>query len=242
MTELSRIVPPPMQDLIPETAPFTREQRLWLNGFFAGLLSVEAELGTAGPNGAAPAASEDDGAPWHDASTPIEERMRLAEGRPLPRRLFAAMAQQDCGQCGYMCETYSKAIADGTETKLNLCVPGGKETSRMLKGLLEPASAVPAAPKSGAVAAPPKPKAPEHGTRDAPVDAVFRMATRLNGKGSEKDTRHVVLDIAGSGLAYAPGDSFGIYPRNDPALAEAMLAALHVPRDFPMGGKPIARR
>jgi sulfite reductase (NADPH) flavoprotein alpha-component len=65
------------------------------------------------------------------------------------------------------------------------------------------------------------------------------MATRLNGKGSEKDTRHVVLDIAGSGLAYAPGDSFGLYPRNDPALAEAILAALRVPHDFPVGGKPI---
>ena len=252
MTELSPIVPPPMQDLIPETAPFTREQRLWLNGFFAGLLSAEAELGTAGPNGAAPAASEDDGAPWHDASTPIEERMRLAEGRPLPRRLFAAVAQQDCGQCGYMCETYSKAIADGTETKLNLCVPGGKETSRMLKGLLEQA---PAVPRQGSDPPRPRPadntpvdtrgltpsgaKAPEHGTRDAPVDAVFRMATRLNGKGSEKDTRHVVLDIAGSGLAYAPGDSFGLYPKNDPALAEAILAALRVPHEFPVGGKPI---
>ena len=64
-------------------------------------------------------------------------------GKALPRRLFAAMAQQDCGQCGYMCETYSKAIADGAETKLNLCVPGGKETSRMLKSLLVRAPAVP---------------------------------------------------------------------------------------------------
>jgi sulfite reductase (NADPH) flavoprotein alpha-component len=239
MTELSPIVPPPMQDLVPETAPFTREQRLWLNGFFAGLLSVEAELRAASSNGAAPGAApagEDDGAPWHDASMPIDERMQLAEGKPLPRRLFAAMAQQDCGQCGYMCETYSKAIADGAETKLNLCVPGGKETSRMLKGLLEQAPAAPAAPKPETAAAP---KAPERGTRDAPVDAAFRMATRLTGKGSDKDTRHVVFDIAGSGLSYAPGDSFGVYPRNDPALAEAVLAELCVPHDFPVGGKPI---
>ena len=45
---------------------------------------------------------------------PIDERMQLAAGKPLPRKLYAAMAQQDCGQCGYLCETYSKAIADGT--------------------------------------------------------------------------------------------------------------------------------
>ena len=83
------------------------------------------------------------------------------------------------------------------------------------------------------------PKAPERGTRDAPVEAIFRMATRLNGKGSGKDTRHVVLDIGGSGLSYAPGDSFGLYPRNNPALAEAILATLRVPYDFPVGGKPI---
>ena len=130
---------------------------------------------------------------------PIAERMQLAEGKPLPRKLFAAMAQQDCGQCGYLCETYSKAIAEGKEPKLNLCVPGGKETSRMLKRLLEetPAAAAPVK----AELTPAEPKAAEPGTRDAPVEAIFRMATRLNGKGSEKDTRHVVFDIAGSGLA-----------------------------------------
>ena len=38
------------------------------------------------------------------------ERMKLAEGRPLRRRMMAAMAQQDCGQCGYNCEDYSSSI------------------------------------------------------------------------------------------------------------------------------------
>jgi sulfite reductase (NADPH) flavoprotein alpha-component len=248
MSEMSPIVPPPMQDLIPESAPFTREQRLWLNGFFAGLLSVEAEAAANAPAAAPAREPEDDGAPWHDAAMPIDERMQLAEGKPLPRRLFAAMAQQDCGQCGYMCETYSKALADGAETKLNLCAPGGKDTSRMLKALLDgvrPSGADKARVAGGTMVSnpegltPPPPKVAARGTRDAPVEAIFRMATRLNGKGSEKDTRHVVLDLAGSGLSYAPGDSFGIFPRNDPALADAVLAALGVPGDFPVGGKPI---
>ena len=255
MTEMTPIVPPPMLDLVPATAPFSPEQRIWLNGFFAGLLSVEAETGAAGLNGATRAdaavapASEEEPAPWHDAAMPIDERMQLADGKPLPRKLFAAMAQQDCGQCGYLCETYSKAIADGAETKLNLCVPGGKETSRMLKRLLEgvrPSGSDTVAAPGGVMVSdpegltpPPEPKVPERGTREAPVEAIFRMATRLNGKGSEKDTRHVVLDIAGSGLSYAPGDSFGIYPRNVPALADAILASLGVPPDFPIGDKPI---
>ena len=40
-------------------------------------------------------------APWHDQTLPIAERMKLAEGKPLRWKMMAAMAQQDCGQCGY---------------------------------------------------------------------------------------------------------------------------------------------
>ncbi len=230
--------------MIPEAAPFSVEQRAWLNGFFAGLLSLDAKAGAAPLDGAMPGAAakalaEDDGAPWHDAAMPITERMQLADGKPLPRRLFAAMAQQDCGQCGYLCESYSKAIADGAGDQAQPVRPRRQGH--------EPHAE--AAAGGGAGRRPSRsrrsrplrlePKAAEPGTRDAPVEAIFRMATRLNGKGSEKDTRHVVFDIAGSGLGYAPGDSFGIYPRNDPALAEAVRTALRAPPDFPVGGKPI---
>jgi len=246
MSEMTPVVPPPTLDLLPETAPFSREQRVWLNGFFAGLLSVEAEARTArcnAPPAGQPEVQEDD-APWHDAAMPLDERMQLADGRPLPRKLFAAMAQQDCGQCGYLCETYAAAIADGAETRINLCVPGGRETSRMLKRLMDGvrpsgSDTVAPTPLGVTVSDPEGLTLPERGTRDAPVEAIFRMATRLNARGSEKDTRHVVFDIAGTGLGYAPGDSFGIYPRNDPALADAVLAALRVPGDFPIAGKPM---
>src|SRR6185503_2747693 len=173
--------------MIPEGAPFSPEQRSWLNGFFAGLLSLDAKAGAAPiamPNVVANALGDDDGAPWHDAAMPIVERMQLAEGKPLPRRLFAAMAQQDCGQCGYLCETYSAAIASGDEAKLNLCAPGGKETSRMIKRLLEetPAAAgnAPAVSKGEEPGAS-KPKPAELGSREAPVEAIFRSSTWLNG-------------------------------------------------------------
>ena len=230
------------QSMIPEEAPFSPEQRSWLNGFFAGLLSLDASPGAtpAGtiPDVAANAIAGDDGAPWHDAAMAIDERMKLAEGKTLPRKLFAAMAQQDCGQCGYLCETYSQAIAAGQETKLNLCVPGGKETSRMLKRLLE--DVPPAVAKAPAEAASVEIKAAsERGTRDAPVEAIFRGAVRLSGKASEKDTRHVVFDIAGSGIGYVPGDAFGLYAKNDPSLADAVRIALGVPADFPIAGKTI---
>ena len=178
--------------MIPETAPFSVEQRAWLNGFFAGMLSLDAQVTPLKgelPGAAAKALAggeADDGAPWHDAAMPIDERMQLAEGRPLPRKLFAAMAQQDCGQCGYLCETYSAAIAGGAETKLNLCVPGGKETSRMLKRLLEEMPA-PSAPTSRRQLqrqrSPPMARTSAGRSRDAPVEAVFRSAARLEWTG-----------------------------------------------------------
>ena len=104
---------PPIPELIPESAPFTIEQRTWLNGFFAGLLSLDgagikplsqaesAALMPSLPGMVAPTGDGDDGeAPWHDQTLPLAERMNLAQGRPLRRRMMAAMAQQDCGQCG----------------------------------------------------------------------------------------------------------------------------------------------
>src|SRR5688572_3887161 len=98
-----QLAPPPSAEaMIPASAPFSEEQRAWLNGFFAGLLSLDVTPG-AKPAGELPGAAanalagaEDDGAPWHDAAMPIAERMGLADGKPLPRKLYAAMAQQDC--------------------------------------------------------------------------------------------------------------------------------------------------
>jgi sulfite reductase (NADPH) flavoprotein alpha-component len=249
--------------LLPESAPFTPEQRVWLDGFFAGLLSIDGSAVTplsetesaALISGAVAQAKDsaqggndaDDGAaPWHDQTLPLAERMKLAEGRPLRRRLMAAMAQQDCGQCGYNCQDYSDAIARKTEERLNLCVPGGKQTARMVKtlhaelGAPPPAAAAvittaPAATAEAPTAAP----APAGRSRDNPALATFLSRTRLNKPGSAKETWHVELDLKGSGIAYTVGDSFGIFPANDPALADAVIAALGAPADFPIGGRTL---
>src|SRR6185369_17093799 len=154
---MNQITPASKIEIIPSSAPFSEAQRSWLNGFFAGLLSdatpLSAEQGAAVMEGAV--GDGDDGeAPWHDQTMPMADRMKLAEGRPLRRRFMAAMAQQDCGQCGYDCHNYSEAIASKSEARLNLCVPGGKETARMLKSLYEEIDKTPAAPSSAPSAAP----------------------------------------------------------------------------------------
>lgn len=233
--------------LIPETAPFSSEQRAWLNGFFAGLLSLDALPGATAVVGlpdvaakALGAAPQDDGTPWHDPAMPIAERMQLAGERPLHRKLFAAMAQQNCGQCGYLCESYADKLAAGEETRKNLCVPGGKDTARAIKALLQDLPSTNTAadtPPVQAATTATSPAAKQSGyCRDQPVTAVFKSAQRLSGEGSEKDTQHIVFDIASSGIAYAPGDSFGILPRNDPALVDTVLTAMNAPADFPVGG------
>ena len=231
---MNQMTPPPKIEIIPPSAPFSEAQRSWLNGFFAGLLTETATPLTA-EQGAAVMPGEtgdgDDGeAPWHDQTLPIVERMKLAEGRPLRRRMMAAMAQQDCGQCGYNCHDYSAAIASKTEARLNLCVPGGKETARMLKTLYEelekspggaarpaaaPAEAMPAVP----IAAPGR-------SRDNPVQATFLSRRLLNKPGSEKETWHIDFDLTGSGLDYVVGDSFGIFARNELGHVDQIIALL----------------
>src|ERR1700678_705825 len=177
---------PPTPSFIPESAPFTTEQRTWLNGLFAGLFDLQESvtplstvdaaklLGGLIDGGAQPASAEpeDDGAPWHDPVIVLPDRMKLAEGRALSRRLMAAMAQQDCGQCGYNCKDYADALFGKSEKRLNLCVPGGKETSRMLKQLYQELDGAPDVPSDQAPAQPAPALATSLGrSRDNPVYA-----------------------------------------------------------------------
>ena len=251
---------PPIPTLLPDSAPFTAEQRTWLNGFFAGLLSLDggvtplsseqtaalmAEVMGA-PAARGPLDDGDDGqTPWHDQGLPLGERMKLAENRPLRRRMMAAMGQQDCGQCGYNCEDYSNAIFLKKEERLNLCVPGGKETARMLKSLYTEFGEITMPVKSPIGSPYPSDASPAEATRpiqpspsrDHPAETTFLSRTRLNKPGSNKETWHIELDLAETGIGYTVGDSFGIYPTNDPRLVDAVITAIHAPPDFPIAGR-----
>ena len=226
---------------LPENAPFTPAERAWIDGFLAGLFAP-LEGGSAAPTASAAAvaapptaavAAEPEDFPWHDATLILDDRMKLAEGRPRVRRLMAAMAQQDCGQCGYLCQTYAEAIERGEEKSLSRCVPGGKETARMLKELVaEPSMAAPApatpASASGAAVAAPAAGAPP---RKAPqTSARFEGARRLTRDGSAKDTRHVVFQFDDDRTRYDVGDALAVFAGNCPDLVAAIIERL--------GGKP----
>lgn len=73
--------------------------------------------------------------------------------------------------------------------------------------------------------------APRLGTRKNPFLATVLYNENLNAPGSEKETRHVILSLAGSGIEYKVGDSLGLFPRNCPDLVRRILTAMQMDRD-----------
>jgi len=217
-----------MQQLVflPDSAPFTESQRAWLNGFVAGLLGMERTQSAPGAQAAAPAAAPqiEEDFPWHDPTLALDERMKLATGRPLERRLMAAMGQLDCGQCGYLCKTYAESIAGGIEADLGKCVPGGRATAKKIKELLVHRPSAPVT-RPAPIAAP-VPVVERGYGRAAPVPARLISSTPLTAPGCEREVRHIALELDESGLLYEPGDSLGIWPHNNPDEVELLIAIL----------------
>ncbi|MBN8251885.1 assimilatory sulfite reductase (NADPH) flavoprotein subunit [Priestia flexa] len=63
-------------------------------------------------------------------------------------------------------------------------------------------------------------------SRTNPFKAEVLENLNLNGRGSNKETRHLELSLEGSGLTFEPGDSLGVYPENDPELVDSLISEL----------------
>jgi sulfite reductase (NADPH) flavoprotein alpha-component len=63
-------------------------------------------------------------------------------------------------------------------------------------------------------------------SRTNPFKAEVLENINLNGRGSNKETRHLELLLEGSGITYKPGDSLGVYPENDTSLVSQLLDTL----------------
>jgi sulfite reductase (NADPH) flavoprotein alpha-component len=70
------------------------------------------------------------------------------------------------------------------------------------------------------------PRAASPYSRKNPFLAELTGHDRLTKAGSLKDTRHFVVNLAGSGLSYRPGDSLGAFGRNSPELVDEVIALL----------------
>lgn len=63
-------------------------------------------------------------------------------------------------------------------------------------------------------------------SRSNPFQAEILENLNLNGRGSDRETRHLEISLEGSNLQYEPGDSIGIYPENHPQLVDDLISVM----------------
>ena len=68
-------------------------------------------------------------------------------------------------------------------------------------------------------------------SKDAPLVASLSVNQKITGRNSEKDVRHIEIDLGDSGLRYQPGDALGIWYQNDPALVKELVELLWLKGD-----------
>lgn len=65
-------------------------------------------------------------------------------------------------------------------------------------------------------------------TKQNPYPAVLVTNQKITGRDSDKDVRHIEIDLSNSGIRYQAGDALGIWYQNDPQLAQRILTVLQL--------------
>ncbi len=294
---------------LPENAPFTPEQRAWVNGFLAGLFSNANAATATGPapilagptavplliafgsqtgsaqglakrlakeaagRGFSPVVKELNAvtpaelatlarcvvitSTWGDGDPPDNavnfwSQLNAETAPRLEHLSFAVLGLGDRNYadfCGAAKKFDERLAALGAQRLLprGECDVDYEATAKAWLETLWPAlaAAAPAAPASTPVELPPAappPLAPEPPaapsvaySRSNPFPARLKTNRRLNRDGSQKDTRHFEITLAGSGLTYEAGDALGVVPTNCPAFVEQLLATLGFTGDERVG-------
>ncbi|MBD2809512.1 NADPH-dependent assimilatory sulfite reductase flavoprotein subunit [Xenorhabdus sp. Vera] len=63
-------------------------------------------------------------------------------------------------------------------------------------------------------------------TKEKPLIASLLTNQKITGCGSDKDVRHIEIDLGDSGLSYQAGDALGVWYENDPILVNELIALL----------------
>ncbi|KNC88009.1 NADPH-dependent assimilatory sulfite reductase flavoprotein subunit [Trabulsiella odontotermitis] len=71
-------------------------------------------------------------------------------------------------------------------------------------------------------------------TKEAPLTATLSVNQKITSRDSEKDVRHIEIDLGDSGLRYQPGDALGVWYQNDPALVKELVELLWLKGDEPV--------
>ena len=152
----------------------------------------------------------------------------------LPKLRYAVLALGDKSYLHYcqtgkdfdekLAELGGTRLLDRRDVDVAFKAPSAQWIAEVLDGLtaagIAPAAA--AAPTVGAVVA----EVASEFSAENPWPAKVLESIQLNGRGSDKETYHIELDLAGSGLHYAPGDALAVVPANHlPLVEEVLLAA-----------------
>ncbi|MFS7383638.1 NADPH-dependent assimilatory sulfite reductase flavoprotein subunit [Rahnella inusitata] len=68
-------------------------------------------------------------------------------------------------------------------------------------------------------------------TKELPLTATLAVNQKITGRDSDKDVRHLEIDLGDSGLRYQPGDALGIWFENDPQLVQEVVELLWLKGD-----------
>ncbi|WP_369461641.1 NADPH-dependent assimilatory sulfite reductase flavoprotein subunit [Citrobacter braakii] len=71
-------------------------------------------------------------------------------------------------------------------------------------------------------------------TKESPLTASLSVNQKITGRDSEKDVRHIEIDLGDSGLRYQPGDALGVWYQNDPELVKELVELLWLKGDEPV--------
>ena len=270
---------------IPESAPFNPEQRVWLNGFFAGLFSSAAPSSPPASSGpllfvwgsqtggaemlaktfakrAAQAGFDckalgfDDLVPeelanakrvgivtstYGDGEMPDNaqgfwDKLKNGSAPRFDGLEYSVLALGDTNYVKFceagkrfderLEELGARRIQTRTDCDVDFEKPSAEWFDGLLKafGVQEPlASQLPSVVDSI--------------THDKanPFRAALLANCTLNGPGSLKETRHIEIGLAGSGLSYEVGDALGVLPTNCPDFVSDILQASKL-----RGSEPVA--
>ncbi len=170
------------------------------------------------------------------------------EGRKapkLPNLRFAVLAlgdstyEQYCGAGKRIDQRLEELGAQRIEPRVDCDVDYEEVAPGWIAGIVKTLAPEPtlqpelAAPAAVQVAAAPASAATVYDKKN-PFTATVIDNLVLTGRGSSKETRHIELSLAESGLVYEPGDALGIVAQNDPALVDALIERLALTADAPV--------
>lgn len=63
-------------------------------------------------------------------------------------------------------------------------------------------------------------------SKESPLTASLAVKQKITGRNSDKDVRHIEIDLGESGLSYQPGDALGVWYHNDPDFVEEIIGLI----------------